>query len=96
MLAKRRLWSQAFLAETVETGDKSRDLTDNIFKAPCMFCEESLGNINAKDIELFRNGSVREFYRLKALIALEQVNTSVVEKINFDGEANGSAVVNFY
>ena len=96
MLAKRRLWSQAFLAETVETGDKSRDLTDNIFKAPCMFCEESLGNINAKDIELFRNGSVREFYRLKALIALEQVNTSVVEKINFDGEANWSGVVNFH
>ena len=38
------------------------------------------GKINAKDIELFRNGSVYEFYRLKALIILEQVNTSVVEK----------------
>ena len=30
--------------------------------------------------ELFRNGPVPEFYRLKALITLEQVNTSVVEK----------------
>ena len=29
--------------------------------------------------ELFRNGSVYEFYRLEA-ITLEQVNTSVVEK----------------
>ena len=64
----------------METGDKSCDETDNIFRAPYMFCEESLGNIYAKDIELFRNGSVREFYRLKALITLEQVNTLVVEK----------------
>ena len=35
---------------------------------------------NAKDVELFRKGSVYEFYRLKALIILEQVNTSVVEE----------------
>ena len=45
-------------------------------------------------VELFRNGSFHEFYHLKALINLEQVNTSVVEKENnlyeqnFDGEAN--------
>ena len=41
-------------------------------------------------MELFRNGSVYEFYRLKALIILKQVNTSVVEKKEekkFDGEA---------
>ena len=50
------------------------------FRAPCMFREESLGKIKAKDVELIRNGSVHEFYRLKALITLEQVNTSVVEK----------------
>ena len=31
-------------------------------------------------MELFRKGSVYEFYRLKALIILKQVNTSVVEK----------------
>ena len=43
-------------------------------------CEESLEKIKAKDDELIRNGSVHEFYRLKALITLEQVNTSVVEK----------------
>ena len=42
---------------------------------PCMFCEESLG------LELFdRNSSVQQFYGLKALIPLEQVNTWVVEK----------------
>ena len=46
--------------------------------------------INAKDIELFRNKSVYKFYPLKALIILEQVSTSVVEKKkekNFDGQA---------
>ena len=55
-------------------------VTDNIFRAPCVFCEESLGKINTKDVGLFLNWSVHEFYRLKALIALEQIYTSVVEK----------------
>ena len=41
---------------------------------------ERLQNINAKDVKLFRNGTVHDFYRLKALIALEQVITSVVEE----------------
>ena len=40
-----------------------------------MFHEEWLGKINAKNVELFWNGLVHEFYRLKALITLEQVNT---------------------
>ena len=31
------------------------------------------------DLELFRNVSVHEFYCLKALITLEQVNTSMVQ-----------------
>ena len=67
-----------------------------------MFCEESLGKITAKDVELFRNELLHEFYRLKALITLEQVNTSVVKKQknlneqNFDGEANWSGAVNFH
>ena len=39
--------------------------------------------------------------QLKALISLEQANTSVVEKMklneyNFDGEANWSGVVDFH
>ena len=33
--------------------------------------------IDAKDIELFLNGSVHKFYCLKALITLEQVITSM-------------------
>ena len=45
-----------------------------------MFSEGSLGKINDKDLELFRNRLVRKFYRLKVVITLEQVNTSVVEK----------------
>ena len=50
------------------------------FRAPCMFREESLEKIKAKDVELNWNGWVHEFYRLKALITLEQVNSSVVEE----------------
>ena len=57
---QKESWSQAFLAETVEAGEKNSDVTDDIFRAPYMFCEESLGNFNAKDVELFRNGSVLE------------------------------------
>ena len=49
-----------------------------------MFCEESLGKINSKNVELFRNRSVESVHYF------EQVNTSVVEKTNlnehnFDG-----------
>ena len=39
--------------------------------------ESHPGKIHAKDVELFRNESVHEFYRLKALSTLEHVNTSV-------------------
>ena len=45
-----------------------------------MFCEESFGEINVKDVKLFRNRSLHEFYHLKALITLEQVNILVVKK----------------
>ena len=61
--------------DTVETGDKNRDVTDNIFNAPFMFREGNLGQINAKNVKLFRKGSVQEFYHFKALITLKQVNT---------------------
>ena len=33
--------------------------------------------MHAKEVELFQNVSVHEFYRVKALITLEQINTSV-------------------
>ena len=62
------------ISETVETWDKNSALSDNIFRAPFMFCEKILGKVYGKDVELFRNGSVHEFYRLKALITKEQVN----------------------
>ena len=42
-----------------------------------LFCEETLGKIDAKDIELFRNGLSHEFYRLKVLMTLDKLNTSV-------------------
>ena len=79
----------------METGDK------NIIRAghaPYMFCEENLGDINAKDVELFWNGSNHKLYHLKALITLEQVHTSVIRKKRriFDGEANWLGVVNFH
>ena len=56
--------------KTVETWDiKNCGMTQE----PRMFCEESLGKVNAKDLELFRNRSVHEFYCLKVLITLEKV-----------------------
>ena len=54
--------------DTVETGTKNRCEVE-----ATMFCEESLGKIKFR---AFRNVSVHEFYRLKALITLEQVNTT--------------------
>ena len=33
-----------------------------------MLCEESLGKVNAKDLELFRNRLVHEFYRASGII----------------------------
>ena len=50
--------------------------------APCVFCAESLGKINATDVELFLNGSVHEFYRLKVLITRKRGNTFMVGKKN--------------
>ena len=56
------------IAETMETWDiKNCGMTQE----PRMFCEESLGKVNAKDLELFRNRLVHKFYCLK-VITLEQ------------------------
>ena len=51
-----------------------------------MFCEESLGKVNAKDLELFRNRLVQEFYCLQGLITLEQVvgKKNNLNEQNFD------------
>ena len=45
--------SQAFLAETVETGDKNHDVSQR----HAAFCEEGLEKIDVKDVKLFQNGS---------------------------------------
>ena len=87
---KGESWSQGFLAETVETGDKNRDVS----LRHASFGEESLEEIDAKYVELFRNGSGHEFYRMKALITLEQVNISV--KTSLVRLQNSSGVVNFH
>ena len=65
------------IPETMETGDiKNCGMTQE----PRMFCEESLGKVNANDLELFRKSLVHEFYCLKVLMTLERV----VEKKNFN------------
>ena len=57
------------IAETMETGDiKNCGMTQE----PRMLCEESLGKVNAKDLELFWNRLVHKLYCLKVLITLEQ------------------------
>ena len=48
----------------------------HFFLSRVCFSSETL-KMHAKEVELFRNVSVHEFYRLKALITLKQVNTSV-------------------
>ena len=45
-----------------------------------MLCEESLGKVNAKDLELFRNRLVHEFYCLKVVITSEQDSGRVKEE----------------
>ena len=42
---QKRVMVPGVLRETVETGVENRGVTDNIFRAPCMFCEEGLGKI---------------------------------------------------
>ena len=55
-----------------------------------MFCEETL------NLELSRNVSVHEFYRFKALISLEQVNTSKWAKKKKTVLINKTAMVGRY
>ena len=74
-------WSQALLAEIVESGDENCYLSQH----HVLFCEESLGKIDAELSSFSGTGQWRILSdHLKALITLEQVNTSVK---NFDFEA---------
>ena len=62
-----------------------------------MFCDEKLRKIKFR---AFLQEDGHEFYRLKALITLEQVNTTVVEKIRTIflklAKPGWSGVVNFH
>ena len=68
--AKRGSWSRAFLTETVEIGDKYRDVTPYL-----------------KNVELFRNEWVHEFYRLRALTKqnLYEQNFSETSMVRLNG-----------
>ena len=56
------------IAETMDTGNIKNC---GMAQEPRMFCEESLGKVNARDLELFWNSLVHEFYIcLKVLITL--------------------------
>ena len=55
-IPKGNSWPQAVLAETVETVNKNRDVSQR----HDLLCEESLGKIDAKDVEVFGNESVHE------------------------------------
>ena len=54
MRAKKDSSSQAFLAETVENRNKNREVSQR----HALLYEEGLRIIDAKDVELFHNGSV--------------------------------------
>ena len=87
------------IAETMETGDIKNCGTT---QEPRMLCEESLGKVNAKDLELFWNRLVHKLYCLKVLITLEQAVKKrwiLMSKTSInvaDGVANWSGVVNFH
>ena len=70
---------KAFLAETVERIAKNRCVIEATPVLRRMLRER----LNS---ELFRNVSVHEFYRLKAFITLERVNT--ITKIRCSGVVN--------
>jgi len=69
----------------VETGDKNRGVPHRY----TLFCEERLGKINAKDVELFLNWLVHE--------SVDYFGTTGHFSENFAGEAvNWSGAVNFH
>ena len=77
-------WSQAFLAETVETRDRDR----NVSQRRALFCRERY----VKDIKLFRE---RDGPRILSLKSVDYFGTSEYFSENFDIEAiNWSGVGN--
>ena len=60
-----------------------------------MFCEESSGKINSKNVDLFRNRSVEsvDYFGTSEYFSGRKIN---LNEHNFDGEANWSGVVDFH
>ena len=80
---------QAFLAETMETGTKNLCVIEATH-----VLKKALERLN---FEPFRNVSVHEFYRLKALVTFEQVNTTEwSEKKRILSKLRWSGVVHFH
>ena len=88
---KGESWSQALLAETVETGDKNCYVSQH----HVLFCEESLGKIDA-ELSSF-SGTGRSTNSIGSLESVDNFGTSECFSENFDGEAiNLSRVENFH
>ena len=82
---KRKSWSQVFLAETVETRAKYRDVIYNIFKRSWPFSERVGPRIlSLESVDYFTAG-----------VSGRRKKESLWAKLqgNFDGEANWSVVV---
>ena len=92
MRAKRGMaWSQALLAEIVESGDKNCYVSQH----HVLFCEESLGKIDP-ELSSF-SGAGRSTNSIGSLERVDNFGTSEYFSENFDGEAiNWSGVENFH
>ena len=90
--AKRGMaWSQALLAEIVESGDKNSYVSQH----HVLFCEESLGKIDAELLSF--SGTGRSTNSIGSLESVDNFGTSECFSENFDGEAiNWSGVENFH
>ena len=78
---KGESWSQALLAEIVETGDKNCYVSQH----HVLFCEESLGKIDA-ELSSF-SGTERSTNSIGSLESIDNFGTSAYFSENFDGEA---------
>ena len=83
--------SQALLTEIVETGDKNCCVSQH----HVLFCEESLGKIDA-ELSSF-SGTGRSTNSIGSLESIDNFGTREYFRENFDGEAiNLSRVENFH
>ena len=88
--SKEKTWSQAFLAETVETGHKYCDVTYNILFERRQAFLEWVGPriLSLQSVDYFRTSEYFSGQKKKRIF----MNKSSAKQ---DGEANWSYVVNF-